>query len=1107
VPLFAALYRPALARATTQLSPPAPDAPSVAPSTSAGPDLYDAFLDVFRDVPPERLDWVREQVRRIGTAAQEHGLQLADIPILDAGVLPSVKARVDVARIEPMHPWSVAISGSHGHIEQRRLLTPLLRSFLQTAGRLDAPAIVLGRIDGSLRIGPRDRPREGGRGGMRITIGEPQAPSALLFVPSWSSLMPDAPLELPAPAKKAPTAPTVLGRFPWGPDAPLRGVDLSFLPEGPPSVANLPRVRVGAPPQEFAVAALDSPELSIPTVRISRKRIVTVDGFVNHLGHRFGLTATLYTPGSSLALPIPYAGAGEHSLAQQIAHRMGVHVRAPLGSLEQSEWALFHPTGGLAEPALQVDMSAPLAHPRDGQRVKLDWSGLQARSEADLEIFGDHDKKAARFLAMPGAFVINAHREELMSWSAAQVAQAIRASGRYAPGQLVSVLTWPPLDDRLHPLLRALGDELGTSVLAADGREWGEHGRAVLTDPVSVYRVESAVNERIQFGADGMVNIPFDSRTSGQTLWLNFGSEQRARDFFAAREQQEKSGQSVGIKRFEVPLSFVESLTTTAVPLSFARDFQDRPVIGDPNQAADQLGLRPPQLAELSRVVVPQSGAWVVEPEITASAPSLPDLGIPLDIRRSEPRGGLYRTDGALREVTFYRDPNQAHAHRLVDRLFADLGHASANSSVLPYGSEAVLLAPVPEGGREALADRELTRELAAAVFDSLAAVLLVKHWGVPAEMRVTADGRIERKDNGAALLWRSREKRKDPAGLHDMPEAINFFDYPRNKAYSPLAHAAGYQSVFDVPDFARQVSDIVALRDAHGGWGNYVDAVAPLLQVQDRDTIADMLEARTQALVRLVDSAPTGTAAPTDLLTAEERRRAVDEAAAMLLRSRAAPAQRPAALIHPRRDEHGGVVEIRNPSEASHPSTWTDPRATAIFIPDGPVPDSLHGVSMAPWRSAPTTLRGWLEVAGQDPALDAGRPFDGGTSRRPRAGVVVVEPDGRFWVVQPTNGFPNNLTLTFAHGGVDHGLTAQAAALKEGFEETGLQLRLVRLIRDYRTNHNIMRFYLAVRVGGSPAAMGFESQAVKLMPPDEVARLLPTRRDRRIFADARQLL
>ncbi len=144
-----------------------------------------------------------------------------------------------------------------------------------------------------------------------------------------------------------------------------------------------------------------------------------------------------------------------------------------------------------------------------------------------------------------------------------------------------------------------------------------------------------------------------------------------------------------------------------------------------------------------------------------------------------------------------------------------------------------------------------------------------------------------------------------------------------------------------------------------------------------------------------------------------------------------------------------------------------------------------LHGVRFAAWDDAPSTVEGWNAAANAGAAdfsePDAPRNFQA-------AGAVIVEKDGRVWVVSPTNQFCN-LNNTFPKGQIDEpGLTARGCAVKEAYEESGLQIRLLRHLTD--SQHGSTRYYLAERIGGTPADVGWESQAVSLVPQSELAQL-----------------
>lgn len=211
-----------------------------------------------------------------------------------------------------------------------------------------------------------------------------------------------------------------------------------------------------------------------------------------------------------------------------------------------------------------------------------------------------------------------------------------------------------------------------------------------------------------------------------------------------------------------------------------------------------------------------------------------------------------------------------------------------------------------------------------------------------------------------------------------------------------------------------------------------------------------------------------------------------------------------PQGELHPQAGDKGEDVYIKKPSQASAPATWADPAAVATFLPDGEVPGELNGVAMTPWEDAPTTTEGWASVPGQlldldEPLMPMAKSVDGKPKER-AAGVIIEEADGRVWLMRPTNGF-GGYDATFPKGRAEPGLSLQASAIKEAFEETGMRVEITGYWGDIERTTTVGRYYRAKRVGGSPAHMGWEAQAVQLVPRNQLAKVLNTPVDRKIIA------
>lgn len=122
-------------------------------------------------------------------------------------------------------------------------------------------------------------------------------------------------------------------------------------------------------------------------------------------------------------------------------------------------------------------------------------------------------------------------------------------------------------------------------------------------------------------------------------------------------------------------------------------------------------------------------------------------------------------------------------------------------------------------------------------------------------------------------------------------------------------------------------------------------------------------------------------------------------------------------------------------------------------------------------------------------------------TAKRKASGVVMVEPDGRIWVVEPANHY-GGVLHTYPKGGQATGLTLQQSALKEVFEETGLQVEITDLLGDYEGSTSTTRYYVGKRTGGAPWEFDKETWNVKLATPDELRKMLNQQRDLDVLDD-----
>ena len=191
---------------------------------------------------------------------------------------------------------------------------------------------------------------------------------------------------------------------------------------------------------------------------------------------------------------------------------------------------------------------------------------------------------------------------------------------------------------------------------------------------------------------------------------------------------------------------------------------------------------------------------------------------------------------------------------------------------------------------------------------------------------------------------------------------------------------------------------------------------------------------------------------------------------------------------LHPYCNDQGQPVMILAPTTASTPLTWSAPAEVATFVPCGDVPAQLNGIECAPAR---------LPAETQFPV--PAPPMIPPHGLKPAAGAVILEPDGRLWLVTPTNHF-GGYVHTFPKGRIESGGRPEESAVREVFEETGLVVVLTGWLGDFPRTTTYTRYFLAKRIGGTPANMGWESQAVHLVPRTQLRALVQHPNDQPIL-------
>lgn len=198
---------------------------------------------------------------------------------------------------------------------------------------------------------------------------------------------------------------------------------------------------------------------------------------------------------------------------------------------------------------------------------------------------------------------------------------------------------------------------------------------------------------------------------------------------------------------------------------------------------------------------------------------------------------------------------------------------------------------------------------------------------------------------------------------------------------------------------------------------------------------------------------------------------------------------------LHPELDENGLPVPLFCPNRSSGPEVWTDPARAATYAVTDPV--EIPPVGSLPWNDAPGRPDEGYWRALAERLADLPEPAPPATTKRLTSGAIVVEPDRRVWVVHPSNFF-GAILATYPKGRLEPGLTLAANAVKETWEESGLLVEPVAWLVDIERRATVTRYYLARRTGGCPQRAGWESQAVSLVPVEELGRFVNRTNDRK---------
>ena len=191
------------------------------------------------------------------------------------------------------------------------------------------------------------------------------------------------------------------------------------------------------------------------------------------------------------------------------------------------------------------------------------------------------------------------------------------------------------------------------------------------------------------------------------------------------------------------------------------------------------------------------------------------------------------------------------------------------------------------------------------------------------------------------------------------------------------------------------------------------------------------------------------------------------------------------------------GVVKVQQVA-ASRLAQLHDPQATVVYR-------SGYALPNQPFQDAGKFEGFDLDALMKD-GLDTDPFPELPKGKHAAAGMVLIHPQsGKIVLAKPTGGFGGYLA-TFPKGTVEPGDSLQKTAIKETFEETGFQAKIVGVLGDYEKETSVNRMYIGVVTGGEPWDAHWETEGVILAPLDKFRDYLNTGADKALGKDFKDL-
>ncbi len=212
--------------------------------------------------------------------------------------------------------------------------------------------------------------------------------------------------------------------------------------------------------------------------------------------------------------------------------------------------------------------------------------------------------------------------------------------------------------------------------------------------------------------------------------------------------------------------------------------------------------------------------------------------------------GGVYTdANGNKRYIKFAQlDQQQVVVENFTNKFYNDMGVNALKTQVmrgvnpktgnveLALVSDLIPIRRIPEDVPDNIVDQYV---------DGVVVDMFASNWDAgPHNLAIDANGSLIHMDQGGSFIFRAQGKPKPQSALMNPSETRTFFELGNLPFH--MLYPYGYRDYADIAEQAnRKIDEMIALRDAYGGWANYIAQKADYIHPTYAANLANVMETR----------------------------------------------------------------------------------------------------------------------------------------------------------------------------------------------------------------------------------------------------------------------